>query len=182
MEFCEDLKFRLIFKRKGFEEVLEEFQRKVQGNESISLQQIREVVRESPFELDEEQALLFARFSVEDNTQSRVVFDQEQRIELEVLKSILNFLLGKYEIYDPETMEKTLQEMNQKLLPKKQQILDGFTRMMKIKGDYATLSEIKMNLLSNDIAFTPKEYQILQIKLFKYEQSLRNLPFRNIFD
>lgn len=74
-----------------------------------------------------------------------------------MFKSILHFLLEKYEIYEETDMQNTMKNVMDQILPKKQQIIEGFTRMMKLKGDHATMEQLKMNLLSNDVVLSNKE-------------------------
>lgn len=49
---------------------------------------------------------------------------------------------------------------------KKVSILEGFTRMMKIKGDYVTIEELRINFLSNEVVLTNKQFEILSRKLY----------------
>lgn len=44
--------------------------------------------------------------------------------------------------------------------------------MMKIKGEFVTIEELKINFLSNEVVLTNKEFEILSRKLYEYEHSL----------
>lgn len=38
--------------------------------------------------------------------------------------------------------------------------------MMKIKGDYVTIEELRINFLSNEVVLTNKQFEILSRKLY----------------
>ena len=65
----------------------------------MTIGEIKELLMEEPFSIPvEQEALLVARYMIEDEQTNRVVFDERASAEILVLVSVLNNLLGNYKV------------------------------------------------------------------------------------
>lgn len=69
-----------------------------------------------PFSLDSQDAKLLARYLTEDNTDEYIYFDAERVQEIEIVKSVIRKVIGRYDIFDEEEFIKVKQETNNVIL------------------------------------------------------------------
>lgn len=69
--------------------------------------------------MKEDKAILIARYCVEDNSLQKVQYDSKLKIDLIIFRSILYFLLEKYQIYQEIEIETTMKQVMDQIVPKK---------------------------------------------------------------
>lgn len=76
-----------------------------------SLREIREKLQAYPFDLKQEQALLLARYIVEDCTKDNVYYHEDNEVERSIAKSILRAFVGEYRLPVEEEAQSELKEV-----------------------------------------------------------------------
>ena len=183
---CQELRFKLMKKKKSLSEIFEIFKIGTISNKElkiiINLKKISEILKKSPFEISEKNSILLARYFTEDNSIHKIAFKEERFLEFEIFKSILKSLIGEIKIYNKKFIEKEFMRIQDILVKKKTNIIESFTRLMKIRGDFVSVENLKFNFMTNDLVFSNEEFEIILMKLFKEDGNLKSLNYKKLFD
>jgi FtsZ-binding cell division protein ZapB len=94
------LSLRMRAQRISYDEAESKFfPERIASKGFVTIREVEQVLQGEPFRMTEEgQALLVARYMIEDNSSEYVVLDRDKRAEVSVLRSVLKNFLGRYEL------------------------------------------------------------------------------------
>ncbi|KRX00182.1 hypothetical protein PPERSA_10681 [Pseudocohnilembus persalinus] len=100
-----ELKMRLRSKKLTADNVLDwfVFNKNIRKKEVISIREILYKIKEDPFCIqDSRQALLLARYLVEDNKEDKIIFDEEMAVNLPTVRSRFRYLIGEFKLFSAQ--------------------------------------------------------------------------------
>ena len=136
----------------------------------------------NPFQLEEEQAELIARYCTEDNSQEKVEYDETTEVNFNIFKSIIRYIIGDYNLIPAEQMNEMFTLIKQRLTIKKRNIIETFVKVMKYKEDLVSYEDLLQNFIINDFKFSKDELMVILIKTYKTNQSIDRLNYKELFE
>ena len=182
---CQELRFRLMKKKISLPKVFkifENFTTEKNNLKIINLKAINDNLKKTPFELDEKNSLLLARYFTEDNSVNKIAYKEDRYLEFKIFKSILKSLIGDIKIYNKKFIKTEFLRIQKILLKKKTNIIESFTRLMKIRGDFVSIENLKFNFMTNDLIFNSESFEIILMKLYEEDGNLARLNYKKLFE
>eukprot|EP01017_Pseudomicrothorax_dubius_P044131 TRINITY_DN7431_c0_g3_i3.p1 TRINITY_DN7431_c0_g3~~TRINITY_DN7431_c0_g3_i3.p1 ORF type:complete len:234 (-),score=52.15 TRINITY_DN7431_c0_g3_i3:41-742(-) len=148
---------------------------------NISLREFDDLLKLDPFRMTDHDALLLARYFIEDNTQEFVILDMDKSLEYAVVKDIVKNIIGRYEILS-ERQENFLKASISKILRKfgKSSLRQAFRD--KETNGYVTSEQMQEVFKDNGLRISHEELNYLVLRLFLYTNDLNKLPTSGIFE
>lgn len=69
----------------------------------MTISELSNCLKKYPFELDEDESLLVARYMIEENEEKMVVLEWDRNVNIARLRSILKHFLENYELFQIES-------------------------------------------------------------------------------
>ena len=69
----------------------------------MTIAELSNCLKKYPFELDEDESLLVARYMIEENDEKMVVLEWDRSVNIARLRSILKHFLENYELFQNES-------------------------------------------------------------------------------
>ena len=189
-----ELQLKLMLREISFDRIIELFRAKSDADDRISLKggcrvtgrRVRAVpavrVNRPPFQLTSRNAMLLARYLVEDSKQHRILFEFACSVQFDIFRSIMKTLFRNFESYTQEEFDAIFSRLKQAIAPKKLPIVDTFFKLYDIRGNFCDYQQLQSNFQSNEISFSPKETNVIILGLFRQSQNLNHLNYNLLFE
>ncbi|CAD8147943.1 unnamed protein product [Paramecium octaurelia] len=180
-----ELNYRLRTKKITLADAIEKylFDNKNKKTGEIKLKEVSERMQKEPFLLiDEDSALLVARYLTEDNSQEFVVYNDQLTQSTTIVRSILQKLIGNYEILTNEIEIQKTKEITQIIGKYKNSLKQYFDQLT---SKYEGLLERKQIIETFEymgIDLTQDQYDFLFLRLFSYSNNTQIFPYIRIFE
>lgn len=139
-------------------------------------------VTREPFCLSSQNALLLARYLVEDSKQHRIDFEFQCRVNFEIFRSIMKTLFRNFVSYSQAEFEAIFSQLKTVIGPKKLPVVDTFFKLYDIRGSFCDYQQLQSNFQSNEINFSPKEINVIILALYQESQNLNHLNYNLLFE
>ncbi|CAD8151268.1 unnamed protein product [Paramecium pentaurelia] len=180
-----ELNYRLRTKKITLADAIERylFDNKNKKTGEIKLKEISERMQKEPFLLiDEDSALLVARYLTEDNSQEFVVYNDQLTQSTTIVRSILQKLIGNYDILTSEIEIKKTKEITQVISKYKNSLKQYFDQLTSKYEGLLERKQIIETFEYMDIDLTPEQYDFLFLRLFSYSNNTQIFPYIRIFE
>ncbi|CAD8051667.1 unnamed protein product [Paramecium primaurelia] len=180
-----ELNYRLRTKKITLADAIERylFDNKNKKTGEIKLKEISERMQKEPFLLiDEDSALLVARYLTEDNSQEFIVYNDQLTQSTTIVRSILQKLIGNYDILTSEIEIKKTKEITQVISKYKNSLKQYFDQLTSKYEGLLERKQIIETFEYMDIDLTPEQYDFLFLRLFSYSNNTQIFPYIRIFE
>ncbi|CAD8146891.1 unnamed protein product [Paramecium octaurelia] len=180
-----ELNYRLRTKKITLPDAMERylFDNKNKKTGEIKLKEISERLQREPFLLiDEDSALLVARYLTEDNSQEFVVYNDQLAQSTTIVRSILQKLVGNFEIMTAEIETQKTKEITQVISKYKNSLKQYFDQLPSKYEGLLERKQIIETFEYMDIDLTPEQYDFLFLRLFSYSNNTQIFPYIRIFE
>lgn len=140
------------------------------------------LVTSDPFKLPSKDAIMMARYLVEDSKQHRIPFEFKSCINFDIFKSILKTLFKNFVSYTMEEFLSIFNQLKEVINPKKVPIVDTFFKLYDIRGNYCDYQQLQNNFQSNEINLNPKEMNVIILGLYRESKNLNHLNYNILFE
>ncbi|CAD8054863.1 unnamed protein product [Paramecium primaurelia] len=180
-----ELNYRLRTKKITLPDAIERylFDNKNKKTGEIKLKEISERLQREPFLLiDEDSALLVARYLTEDNSQEFVVYNDQLTQSTTIVRSILQKLVGNFEIMTVEIETQKTKEITQVISKYKNSLKQYFDQLPSKYEGLLERKQIIETFEYMDIDLTTEQYDFLFLRLFSYSNNTQIFPYIRIFE
>ncbi|CAK62472.1 unnamed protein product (macronuclear) [Paramecium tetraurelia] len=180
-----ELNYRLRTKKITLADAIEKylFDNKNKKTGEIKLKEISERMQKEPFLLiDEDSALLVARYLTEDNSQEFVVYNDQLNQSTTIVRSILQKLIGNYEILTIEIEIQKTKEITQVISKYKNSLKQYFDQLTSKYEGLLERKQIVETFEYMGIDLTHDQYDFLFLRLFSYSNNTQIFPYIRIFE
>jgi len=177
-----ELNLRLRIKKLTFEEIDRIiWPEKIRKSATITVKEMIDVLKNDPFHLtNEEEIVLSARYLVEDNESEYLLYDENAKNDLHVVRSILKKMIGNL----PPFNEAQTQQMHDDISEIVIANANGLRENLKALCRNAFLNEKILREACNliDIALTNEQVEYIVLKLFEKSDNVHKLSIDNLFE
>ncbi|CAK70710.1 unnamed protein product (macronuclear) [Paramecium tetraurelia] len=180
-----ELNYRLRTKKITLPDAIERylFDNKNKKTGEIKLKEISERLQREPFLLiDEDSALLVARYLTEDNSQEFVVYNDQLAQSTTIVRSILSKLVGNFEIMTADIETQKTKEITQVISKYKNSLKQYFDQLPSKYEGLLERKQIIETFEYMDIDLTLEQYDFLFLRLFSYSNNTQIFPYIRIFE
>ncbi|CAD8190392.1 unnamed protein product [Paramecium octaurelia] len=144
----------------------------------INLSEIEEILKQSPFDLPDDQALLVARFLAEPEQEEWIYYDNYQTNDVVIVISIFRNLVKPFELLNPQYYDTIHQELKQIFKQNKNKLTD----YLMLNGDNCDLTQFKKAFEYCDIPLTQEQETYISIRMYEKYRRIENLKYQEIID
>ncbi|CAK93464.1 unnamed protein product (macronuclear) [Paramecium tetraurelia] len=144
----------------------------------INLSEIDEILKQSPFDLPDDQALLVARFLAEPEQEEWIYYDSYQTNDVVIVISIFRNLIKPFELLNPQYYDTIHQELKQIFKHNKNKLTD----YLMLNGDNCDLTQFKKAFEYCDIPLTQEQETYISIRMYEKYRRIENLKYQEIID
>ncbi|CAD8097002.1 unnamed protein product [Paramecium sonneborni] len=183
-EIGKKLKYQLMSQLIPFESINRFFESK----QEMSILELVEVLQASPFCIQQQkQALLLARYLIEDNTQPYVEFTPLQTGDNCVIKSVFKNIVGKYQLFDIEQQNQIMFIISQQIWKFRQSIVEQIKIMSqkKTNSQYSELCnemEFKNAIQGSNILLDDRQKEFLGFFIYKQFDGSKLFDYKILID
>ncbi|CAK90637.1 unnamed protein product (macronuclear) [Paramecium tetraurelia] len=180
----EELNYRFRVKEIILIDVIEQFlfDDDNKKEKKVSIKQLQKSFEKEPFMLfEQDKALTFARFLIEDNSQEFVEFNIELTENLDRVKSIFTKIVGKYRIFTPDEEMKHKEDITKLIIKYKNSLKQHFDSLQSTNGEL-TKRQILETFIFMDIDINNSQLEYFFLKLFVFSNKIDRFPYQKIFE
>ncbi|CAD8136884.1 unnamed protein product [Paramecium pentaurelia] len=180
----EELNYRFRIKKIILIDVIEQFlfDDDNKKEKKVSIKQLQKRFEKEPFMLfEQDKALMFARFLIEDNSQEFVEFNIELTETLERVKSIFTKIIGNYRIFTAEEEMKHKEDITKLIIKYKNSLKQHFDSLQSNNGEL-TKRQILETFIFMDIDINNNQLEYFFLKLFVFSNKIDRFPYQKIFE
>ncbi|CAD8077082.1 unnamed protein product [Paramecium primaurelia] len=144
----------------------------------LTLSDLIETFKQYPFELNDEQATLIARFIIEPEQEEWIYYDVNCTNDIVISISIFKNLIKPYELISYEENKVLYTQLRQIMKSNQNKIVS----YLQLQGDHCNIQEFKKALDYNDVILSPKLDDLLMIKIYEQFKQLSKFKYSIIFD
>ncbi|CAD8147620.1 unnamed protein product [Paramecium pentaurelia] len=183
-EIGKQLKYQLMTQHVAFEQINQFFEWKSE----ISIIELVDILQGAPFCMQQQkQALLLARYLIEDNTQPYVEFTPLQTNDNCVIKSVLKNIIGKYQLFDNEQQNHIMQNISQQIWKFRQSIVEQI-KMITSKRSNSQYNELcdeiefKNAIQGSNILLDERQKEFLGFFIFREFDGSKQFDYKMLID
>lgn len=177
-----EINLRLKAKRLTFAEIDKAiWPNKVVKTNVISLKEMIDVLKNEPFNMaNEEEAILTARYLIEDNESEYVFYDENIRSDLIIVKSILKKLIGNLPTWNEAEIMKIHDEITDICVKNH----GGLRENLKVlcKTGSLTAKDLRQACNLIDVPITDEQIEYIIQKIFEHTNNIHQLPIDKLFE
>ncbi|CAD8184076.1 unnamed protein product [Paramecium pentaurelia] len=144
----------------------------------INLSEINDILKQSPFDLPDDQSLLVARFLAEPEQEEWIYYDSYQTNDVVIVISIFRNLVKPFELLNPQFYDSIHQELKQIFKLNKNKLID----YLMLNGDNCDLTYFKKAFEYCDIPLSQEQETYIAIKIYEKYKRIVNLKYQEIID
>ncbi|CAK89970.1 unnamed protein product (macronuclear) [Paramecium tetraurelia] len=144
----------------------------------INLNEINEILKQSPFDLPDDQSLLVARFLAEPEQEEWIYYDSYQTNDVVIVISIFRNLVKPFDLINPQLYDTIHQELKQIFRLNKNKLID----YLMLNGDNCDLNYFKKAFEYCDIPLSQEQEAYIAIKIYEKYRRIVNLKYQEIID
>ncbi|CAD8090099.1 unnamed protein product [Paramecium primaurelia] len=144
----------------------------------INLSEINDILKQSPFDLPDDQSLLVARFLAEPEQEEWIYYDSYQTNDVVIVISIFRNLVKPFELLNPQLYDSIHQELKQIFKLNKNKLTD----YLMLNGDICDLTYFKKAFEYCDIPLSQEQETYIAIKIYEKYKRIVNLKYQEIID
>ncbi|CAD8083088.1 unnamed protein product [Paramecium sonneborni] len=144
----------------------------------LALSDLIETFKQQPFELNDEQATLIARFIIEPEQEEWIYYDLNCTNDIVISISIFKNLIKAYELISYDEHKMLYNQLCQMMKQNQSKIVS----YLQLQGEHCSIYEFKKALDYNDINLSPKLEDLLMMKIYEQCKQLSKFKYSIIFD
>ncbi|CAD8170849.1 unnamed protein product [Paramecium octaurelia] len=144
----------------------------------LTLSDLIETFKQQPFELNDEQATLIARFIIEPEQEEWIYYDVNCQNDIVIAISIFKNLIKQYELISCEEHKVLYTQLCQVM----KQFQNKIVSYLQLQGDHCNIQEFRKALDYNDVNLSPKLDDLLMMKIYEQFRQLSKFKYSIIFD
>ncbi|CAD8195219.1 unnamed protein product [Paramecium octaurelia] len=178
------LKYQLLSQKIPIEDIHTFFDQK----QEITISELVDTLSAYPFNIqDSKQALLLARYLIEDNSQQFVDYRPSQVNDICVIKSVLKNVIGKYTLMNEEQQQQIMQTIAQQVWKFRQMIVEQIKIVLQKKTnsqfcEFCDENDFKGALQSSNIILDEKQKEFLGQYIFKEFNGNKLFDYKVLID
>ncbi|CAD8180830.1 unnamed protein product [Paramecium pentaurelia] len=178
------LKYQLMAEKITIEDINKFFDQK----QEITIEELVDKLQVYPFNIqDNKQALLLARYLIEDNSQQFVDFTPFQINNICIIKSVLKNVIGKYTLMNEEKYQQIIQSIAQQIWKFRQLIVEQIKIILQKKtntqiSEFCDENEFKVALQISNIQFDDKQKECLGQFIYKEYNGNKLFNYKGLID
>ncbi|CAK70531.1 unnamed protein product (macronuclear) [Paramecium tetraurelia] len=183
-EIGKRLKYQLMYQQVPFEQINQFFDQKSE----ISIVELVDILQGAPFCMQQQkQALLLARYLIEDNTQPYVEFTPLQTNDNCVIKSVLKNIIGKYQLFDIQSECQIMINISQQIWKFRQSIVEQI-KMITAKRSSSQYNELcdegefKIAIQGSNILLDERQKEFLGFFIFREFDGSKQFDYKMLID
>ncbi|CAD8164827.1 unnamed protein product [Paramecium pentaurelia] len=154
-------------------------------DEFLTLEETQLRLQKSPFELNEDESSLLARYLIEDNTEDHILYDRQRTQTKIIIKSVYKKLLGEFNLFN-ESEKLQMYEYFCQLFHKYNQGMESAIKQFNIKKKYLGNNQCEYEDFNEalkycDILLTSRQRLYLELEIFSDSQQLQRFNFQTLF-
>jgi len=177
-----ELNLRLRIKKLTFEEIDRViWPEKVRKSAIITVKEMIEILRNDPFHLtNEDEILLTARYLVEDNESEYLLYDENAKNDLHIVRSILKKMIGNLPPFDETKTQQMHDDISEIVISN----ANGLRENLKALCRNAFLNERILREACNliDVTLTNEQVEYIVLKLFERSDNVQKLSIDHLFE
>ncbi|KAM3129782.1 hypothetical protein pb186bvf_018173 [Paramecium bursaria] len=179
-----ELNYRFRLKKISLSDVIEQYlfddDNKKRGQ--VQLKQLSQRFQQEPFLLvDQDKALLFARYLVEDNSRDFVDFNIDQVDTLVRVQSVFTKIVGNYRIFLIDEERKLKEEIQPIITKYKSSLKQHFDSLLGVNGELSK-QQILDTFTFMDIDLKQDQMEYFFLRLFAISNNIDRFPYGKIFE
>ncbi|CAD8085541.1 unnamed protein product [Paramecium sonneborni] len=144
----------------------------------LALSDLIETLKQQPFELNDEQATLIARFVIEPEQEEWIYYDLNCTNDIVISISIFKNLIKGYELISYDEHKVLYSQLCQMMKQNQNRIIS----YLQLQGDHCSVQEFKKALEYNDVKLSLKLEDLLMMKIYEQFKQVSKLKYSIIFD
>ncbi|CAD8191037.1 unnamed protein product [Paramecium pentaurelia] len=178
------LKYQLLQEKIPIEDIHSFFNQK----QEITIIELVDILSAYPFNIqDNKQALLLARYLIEDNSQQFVDYRPQQLNDVCIIKSVLKNVIGKYIIMSEEQQQNIMLSIAQQVWKFRQLIVEQIKMNLQKKTnsqfcEFCDENDFKSALQSSNIVLDDKQKEFLGQFIFKEFNGNKLFDYKGLID
>ncbi|KAM3144405.1 hypothetical protein pb186bvf_003569 [Paramecium bursaria] len=153
--------------------------------ENISLDEVCQRLKQYPFDLVQDDALILARYLVEDNNEEFVQYDTQKQQKKFIIKSVYKKLLGEFKLYSQEEKDQ-IEEFFQQLILKYNSAMESAIKQCISKKKHlgpglCEQEDFEEALKYCDVSLNNRQRQYIDLLLFRETQQILKISYQWIF-
>ncbi|CAD8066352.1 unnamed protein product [Paramecium primaurelia] len=178
------LKYQLLQEKIPIEDIHSFFNQK----QEITIIELVDILQAYPFNIqDNKQALLLARYLIEDNSQQFVDYKPQQQNDVCIIKSVLKNVIGKYILMSEEQQQNIMLSIAQQVWKFRQLIVEQIKMNLQKKTnsqfcEFCDENDFKSALQSSNIVLDDKQKEFLGQFIFKEFNGNKLFDYKGLID
>ncbi|CAD8114687.1 unnamed protein product [Paramecium sonneborni] len=182
-EIGRKLKYQLMSQSVAFEQINQFFE----SRQETSIQELVEILQAAPFCIQQyKQALLLARYLIEDNTQPYVEFTPLQTNDNCIIKSVLKNVVGKYQLFEIQQQNQIMQIISQQIWKFRQSIVEQIKMLIQkktnISSELCDEMEFKNAVQGSNILLDERQKEFLGFFIYKEFDGQKLFDYKILID
>lgn len=181
-DVSERLSLYLQHQKVAIDEIYAILSKKSDSNEEISIRDLKELLKEKPFEVQSERDREFlARYMIEDNSEDKIIYDERLSAPVATVKSVFRTVLGAYEILAPEVEREVSARLRRILTSNYTKLASDFAGLKSKNGDTCSKEKLLQTFRACDISLDTQEIGLLVSRLYGLTLDSKQLKFFECF-
>ena len=176
------LSMKFQVERLDLEEVYRKIMSHADNEVEISIENLKEALKSSPFDLSSEKEIeLVARYLIEDNDEDKIVYDERTFQSSIVFKSVLRKFLNFYSILSEEDEDTVYRKIQKVLSDYYQRIMSDFAVMKPRVGEFCSRERLINIFRSLDLPLNSPEILSILVKCYEKTKDLNKIHYYSLF-